>query len=559
MKPRQRVVTAHDIENSLYYFHVNTAMDEDIRGALEETQGAFESDEPGMDCLARPGSSGQSPKRKPLPLTPGLALGDRPEPPPKMYPHFQVPHRKPVRATGRADVIRSMLDIAPELPPRERSVPTTPPSLPPRQLHGPRPLYPRHPPGYSATSYLGSYGDENLQPGRPSAQVPILLPRQDLGIDGAFRADRHGNISGHGSSLKSPNGDFGQKSDESLNEILPVKEDTSSFGEIDSTPHLSITVIRRDPSSSGQWNVGKITTGRPSVRRDSSQISLKAQPSKPDERLLLEISTGGYEKFCNTGLEELTTTSSEKDINTIQGKSVTSTLPKQSSFCRELFLERPKSRPKSLSPRRHGFKSSMDVERDGESSALSPSLCGSEYHLSAQTSSSHVRPLTFASPWDGTCEFSTGISGSSLKCKHTLHHPPGSPGHRASSPRTVSELRFNLPRSKGFSYVPPRRPRLSTGTPKRSSFLSSPRPQDGSFPDRTNLEPADTLAVDSSDDESDDRMDLSLGQEQAGGGFRGKEAKLGKLIVEDEGLKMLDLIVAANLGVWWKVYERGAG
>lgn len=53
-----------------------------------------------------------------------------------------------------------------------------------------------------------------------------------------------------------------------------------------------------------------------------------------------------------------------------------------------------------------------------------------------------------------------------------------------------------------------------------------------------------------------DRMDLSLGQEYAGGGFGGKRAKLGKLIIEDEGLKMVDLLVAANMALWWRAYER---
>jgi len=53
-----------------------------------------------------------------------------------------------------------------------------------------------------------------------------------------------------------------------------------------------------------------------------------------------------------------------------------------------------------------------------------------------------------------------------------------------------------------------------------------------------------------------DRLDLSLGQELAGGGFGGKQAKLGKLIIEDEGLKMLDLLVAANMALWWRAYER---
>lgn len=51
-------------------------------------------------------------------------------------------------------------------------------------------------------------------------------------------------------------------------------------------------------------------------------------------------------------------------------------------------------------------------------------------------------------------------------------------------------------------------------------------------------------------------IDLSLGQERAGGGLYGKRAKLGKLIIDDLGLRMLDLTVAANMALWWRAYER---
>ena len=54
----------------------------------------------------------------------------------------------------------------------------------------------------------------------------------------------------------------------------------------------------------------------------------------------------------------------------------------------------------------------------------------------------------------------------------------------------------------------------------------------------------------------DGTVDLTLGQEKAGGGFGGKQAKLGKLIISQEGMKMLDLLVAANVGLWWRAYER---
>jgi hypothetical protein len=55
--------------------------------------------------------------------------------------------------------------------------------------------------------------------------------------------------------------------------------------------------------------------------------------------------------------------------------------------------------------------------------------------------------------------------------------------------------------------------------------------------------------------EDDPHLDLSIGQEKAGGGNRGKRAKLGKLVIHHEGFKMLDLVVAANISVWWSVWE----
>ncbi len=56
------------------------------------------------------------------------------------------------------------------------------------------------------------------------------------------------------------------------------------------------------------------------------------------------------------------------------------------------------------------------------------------------------------------------------------------------------------------------------------------------------------------DSDDDSRISLKLGREKAGGGFNGKCAKLGKLVLEDEGLKMCDLTVAACMGVWWQHY-----
>jgi hypothetical protein len=47
-----------------------------------------------------------------------------------------------------------------------------------------------------------------------------------------------------------------------------------------------------------------------------------------------------------------------------------------------------------------------------------------------------------------------------------------------------------------------------------------------------------------------------IGAEHAGGGLNGREAKLAKLTIMNEGFKMLDLLVAVNVGIWWQAYKK---
>jgi hypothetical protein len=109
----------------------------------------------------------------------------------------------------------------------------------------------------------------------------------------------------------------------------------------------------------------------------------------------------------------------------------------------------------------------------------------------------------------------------------------------------VSELRFNLPSSSKLAT-----PRGEEST-KRSSIFHRPRHN------RHNSSVSDYRTSGTEETRNSlDRLDLSLGQEIAGGGFGGKQAKLGKLIIEDEGLKMVDLLVAANVALWWRAYEK---
>jgi NADH dehydrogenase (ubiquinone) Fe-S protein 8 len=186
----------------------------------------------------------------------------------------------------------------------------------------------------------------------------------------------------------------------------------------------------------------------------------------------------------------------------------------------------------------------------------------------------------FLSPWDGRCEFRTSTNGRSLKCRHVLGPANAkidardlahnlrdaqamgrSRGDELSAAmvgaKPVSELRFNIP---------------GTGRGRGSGSGSSTAGGNGNGNAEGGRE--GRLAEQfgrllhreshSSDEEEDDGlgydedipMDLSLGREHAGGGNNGKRAKLGKLIIHDEGLKMLDLVVAANIGVWWVTWGR---
>jgi len=126
------------------------------------------------------------------------------------------------------------------------------------------------------------------------------------------------------------------------------------------------------------------------------------------------------------------------------------------------------------------------------------------------------------------------------QCKHY-------PGSSGGVPVEISELRFNLPTAAailGNDEGP------DLAAKRAHHFLHRHGSSDHSLPDSDT--PGDLPGY------FDERgnIDLALGQERAGGGFHGKSAKLGKLIIEDMGLRMLDLTVATNLALWWRAYER---
>jgi len=200
------------------------------------------------------------------------------------------------------------------------------------------------------------------------------------------------------------------------------------------------------------------------------------------------------------------------------------------------------------------------------------------------------RGYVFMSPWEGRCEFVTGNAGRSLRCNHILPQigggaynplvdgddgesgngwpangfgsPSNSTNRKNRNVRAVSELRFNLPSSELLNSRHERdrsrsleggaaraRDQLQTQFNKVVQSIENHANGQGPFG-----------RGDSDDDfyDEDGRLNLSLGQEKAGGGNRGKRAKMGKLIIAEDGLKMLDLVVAANIGIWWAAWEKSS-
>ncbi|KAF2268445.1 hypothetical protein CC78DRAFT_529893 [Lojkania enalia] len=308
-----------------------------------------------------------------------------------------------------------------------------------------------------------------------------------------------------------------------------------------------LTLIRRDPASSAQWNVACIEDP-PLLDVSSSNLKDSVAKKKAGSPLCIEINTPGYSKFLNP-----------PETNPISTQSGNEQFYCENIFRRRLWMEGARHSNGGFGHRKNNSydsgmgrytpRASYESQQRGRPFTdphhpeTPPTLTRDDQPYNAVQVSdrqSSFRGYVFMSPWNGRCEFITGAGGGSLKCRHVVPGPQGS----VPISMPVSELRFNLPSTSRTS--------ASEGndTPKRSSLFHRSRPS------------LDSSLISGSRTSVDDvrnslnRLDLSLGQEFAGGGFGGKQAKLGKLIIEDEGFKMVDLLVAANIALWWRAYEK---
>ncbi|KAF4625968.1 hypothetical protein G7Y89_g12194 [Cudoniella acicularis] len=532
LKPQLKNVTVQDVASSLYYLHLNT---EDDARLLAEDQAI-----PGNEGSATASETApmQTPlARKPLPenARPSLEISSRTD---RRFVRQESPTR-PVPVGTKVQGMNNMQDTIP----LKTSVPR-------------RPLGPRPPVSESAAGRKPLPGVEN----RPSRS----------GQGSVF------DVNASGQAIKTP-------TSQHLN-----SEKTNKMESPNNT--FSITIIRRDPSSGAQWNVGSIY-GHPTREGSQDQGSRGSSRSKKNYfDMSINLPTPGYTKF-----RSLHTPNHPDDgfvAETPQNLSSNS-----NGFERQLYMEGSGFWSRSSMQHRRTLSdmSDQNVTARGRSYSSGSTIGNSKTVTNEPPErDSSEKGYLFLSPWGGRCKFSTGSGGRTLRCKHTIP---------SQGSAVVSELRFNLPSvavfssssssaaavgsketvkdSKLFSIAkfghrrkkpsvdnngPPLPPRL------HPTSYAAMYPSDGEEPPAVPPKLNPVLSPESSDEADsyarssfqslrgstapdsyadDRRLDMSIGQEKAGGGNKGKRAKLGKLIIDDEGFKMLDLVVSANMAIWW--------
>jgi hypothetical protein len=222
-----------------------------------------------------------------------------------------------------------------------------------------------------------------------------------------------------------------------------------------SSPDISLTLIRRDPASSAQWNVASIKD-YPILEVSSSTLGASEPRKRTGAPVYIEITNPGYSKFLNMSqdgvMPYLASRTSDLSVRSnypgyspqapISAASGNTQIEEQETvFRRRLWLEGSKysnasfghrkihsndlsigrQPPRSSLEGHQRERSSMDLRTPGAPTFLSPD--DQAYNtIQVSEKQSSFRGYVFMSPWNGRCEFITGAGGGSLKVSHRKLH-----------------------------------------------------------------------------------------------------------------------------------------
>lgn len=472
--PTKASISLDAIQTSLYYLHVETSEDEAVKESLEAERRASEENRPPPTPISR----------KPLPPTSfaNYPPSRRPPSPPKSYPSYQPAGESGTSQYDRYAARGSHLRLGPD---------NTASQL--------RPLGARPMPVNRFTHESDANGtsdDTETEP--PRLRIPDSL-----------------------SALEG-------------RPVNTSRSSESSTIRISSDGFTNITLIRRDPTSGTQWNVGSIRVG---ARRNNMAL---LQPVE------VNLTTPGYSRFAQTP-------DSASPVKRASFDMLRSPSPPQGhSFWRYVGFRTIADDKTSL----------QDVRVNSNDFSENPK---------GQSNKKPRQVYSFTSPWQGICILSNGVDGKSLRLRHSLPTNSNAVGEQGAA---AAELRLNLPWSilrtrdpNRQSVQEPEKLPISQliGKSKKQQFRRSMQAlkadskqilrelREGKAQSETDSFEQKPSMYEQPDDNA--RLSLRLGREKAGGGFKGDSAKLGKLILEDEGLKMGDLVVAACMGIWWQHWD----
>ncbi|WYZ33790.1 hypothetical protein EsH8_I_000066 [Colletotrichum jinshuiense] len=583
-KPHLKNVTSEDVANSFYYIHLELpgegghSYNRNVAAVAAAAAAAQPNHLRNPDTPRSSQDSARSAnqiRRKPLPT--GAKVPSPPADPARSYPPPPAgpgPHpgaygygpghgpandgRQPRWAEDRPDLQPALL---------QRPLSHSPPA-PVRKPVGPRSI-PTPAPDSDALPY--SHPPDLHRPSSPRS--PSRIPRESPSASSRRYSRPPAEASRTRQQSRSPS--------------------PNRFHNTTAVPY-TISLIRRDPSTGNQWNVGRVSShqledsgddGYEYFSFDSAGLSAheRRRATAPQPPISIHLESSGYAKFRHMPLRPSvdaprTSTSSPPFASSEDALAHLhqhqQQHPAEGGFSRQVVMSYAKSWTSNIREKFNARSRSGSVVDDPSAAAFGspppPPPAGARpannrhsrqlsTHSTGSASSNasdsgpvithpgaglRPRGYVFVSPWDGRCEFRTGNGGRSVKCRHVLpqaggglSNPLAPSGSSSSNAAAVSELRFNLPSTELFRQEG-KREQLSGHF---SRLLKVGNRDGGEYSD---------------DDEPPSPFDLRLGKERAGGGNRGKRAKLGKLIVYPEGLKMLDLVVAANMGVWWGAWEK---
>ena len=528
-KPQRKNVTADDVASSFYYIHLDipqpSLAPDSVQPSLRDETFTRSSED---------SVSGRAIQRKPLPSDARPVNSDGPPP---------VPLGQPMeRRTMDSDT-----SPFPSVPANDEL-----PPLPTRQPP-PRPM-PQNDSGIALADHDARLPPIPTQAHRSQTTRKPLGPRpmvMDSLVSPAEAQDKGAPPLPRRPRAVSDVNDMSRA--RTRPRIRTVTRSLSPAKQIGSgSSPFTLTLIRRDPGTGNQWNVGKIHS-----RQDDLTGEDDDRDTAPDQRrasIDIQIETSGYAKF--RGIPSKNTNHDAEIRALLSGAPANDVVHhhlETGLFSRQVGMTYSKSWAANLKDKLHRSTRGHGRERGYTTQDSGTADIGSAEVLDYYAPGTKPRGYVFSSPWDGKCEFRTGSGGRSLRCHHSLydaHSRAYNPlvadrdgsGAFPSSTSAISELRFNLPGPELFQSDKTVDALSRDVLHGNFGKLFRPSSDSDEYPDQ--------------DDDAVSPFDVDLGRERAGGGNRGKRAKLGKLIIYNDGLKMLDLIVAANMGVWWTAWEK---